>query len=155
MPKIKTADGTNLYYEEVGTGTPIVFVHEFAGDYRQWEPQMRYFARTHRCVTYSQRGYPPSDVPDDPTRYGQDMARSDVIALMDALSIKKAHVVGHSMGAYTAVHVGLHHPRPLHLGGCGRLRLGLAARSGAARRHAQGGARHLGDVHRKRHGGSR
>jgi pimeloyl-ACP methyl ester carboxylesterase len=110
MPKIKTADGTNLYYEEVGTGTPIVFVHEFAGDYRQWEPQMRYFARTHRCVTYSQRGYPPSDVPDDPTRYGQDMARSDVIALMDALGIKMAHVVGHSMGAYTAVHVGLHHP---------------------------------------------
>ena len=110
MPKIKTADGTGLYYEEVGTGTPIVFVHEFAGDYRQWEPQMRYFARTHRCVTYSQRGYPPSDVPDDPTRYGQDIARSDVIALMDALGIKKAHVVGHSMGAYTAVHVGLHHP---------------------------------------------
>ena len=69
MPKIKTADGTNLYYEEVGTGTPIVFVHEFAGDYRQWEPQMRYFARTHRCVTYSQRGYPPSDVPDDEALY--------------------------------------------------------------------------------------
>ena len=110
MPKIKTADGTSLYYEEVGTGTPIVFVHEFAGDYRQWEPQMRYFARTHRCVTYSQRGYPPSDVPDDPTLYGQDVARADVIALMDALGIKKAHVVGHSMGAYTAVHVGLHHP---------------------------------------------
>jgi pimeloyl-ACP methyl ester carboxylesterase len=110
MPKIKTADGTNLYYEEIGTGTPIVFVHEFAGDYRQWEPQMRYFARSHRCVTYSQRGYPPSDVPDDPTRYGQDMARSDVIALMDALGIQKAHVVGHSMGAYTAVHVGLRHP---------------------------------------------
>ena len=110
MPKIKTADGIKLYYEEVGTGTPIVFVHEFAGDYRQWEPQMRYFARTHRCVTYSQRGYPPSDIPDDPTLYGQDFARSDVIALMDALGIKKAHVVGHSMGAYTAVHVGLHHP---------------------------------------------
>ncbi len=42
MPKIKAADGTNLYYEEAGTGTPVLFVHEFAGDYRTWEPQMRH-----------------------------------------------------------------------------------------------------------------
>ena len=41
MPKIKTADGVSLYYEEAGAGTPVVFVHEFAGDYRTWEPQMR------------------------------------------------------------------------------------------------------------------
>jgi pimeloyl-ACP methyl ester carboxylesterase len=122
MPKIKTADGTSLYYEEAGTGTPIVFVHEFAGDYRQWEPQMRAFARSHRCVTYSQRGYPPSDVPSDPARYGQDLTRSDVIALMDALGTKKAHVVGHSMGAYTALHVGLRHPErciSVTAAGCG------------------------------------
>jgi pimeloyl-ACP methyl ester carboxylesterase len=110
MPKIKAGDGTQLYYEEAGAGTPVVFVHEFAGDYRTWEPQMRFFSRTHRCVTYSQRGYPPSDIPDEPARYGQDIARTDVIALMDALGIKKAHVVGHSMGAYTALHVGLRDP---------------------------------------------
>ena len=40
MPKIKTPDGVNLYYEEAGTGTPVIFVHEFAGDYRTWEPQI-------------------------------------------------------------------------------------------------------------------
>src|SRR5580704_7203901 len=122
MPKIKTADGTNLYYEEAGTGTPVVFVHEFAGDYRTWEPQMRAFSRLHRCVTYSQRGYPPSDVPGDPARYGQDIARSDVIALMDALDIKKAHIVGHSMGAYTVLHVGIRHPErclSITAAGCG------------------------------------
>jgi pimeloyl-ACP methyl ester carboxylesterase len=122
MPKIRAADGTNLYYEEAGIGTPVVFVHEFAGDYRTWEPQMRHFARAHRCVTYSQRGYPPSDVPDDPARYGQDIARSDVIALMDALGIDKAHVVGHSMGAYTALHVGINHPQrciSVTAAGCG------------------------------------
>jgi len=111
MPKIKTADGVSLYYEEAGAGTPVVFVHEFAGDYRTWEPQMRRFSRSHRCVTYSQRGYPPSDVPDDPSRYGQDIARGDVIAVMDALGIERAHVVGHSMGAYTALHVGINHPQ--------------------------------------------
>ena len=122
MPKIKMNDGTNLYYEEAGTGTPVVFVHEFAGDYRTWESQVRYFSRLHRCVTYSQRGYPPSDVPTDPDRYGQDIARGDVIALMDALGIAKAHVVGHSMGAYTALHVGIHHPQrciSVTAAGCG------------------------------------
>ncbi len=107
MPMITSTDGTRLYYEEAGTGTPVVFVHEFAGDYRTWEPQMRYFARSHRCVTFSARGYPPSDVPDDPARYGQEIARGDVIAIMDALGIVSAHIVGHSMGAYTALHVGI------------------------------------------------
>jgi pimeloyl-ACP methyl ester carboxylesterase len=122
MPKIKTADGTGLYYEEAGAGTPVVFVHEFAGDYRTWEPQMRFFSRTHRCVTYSQRGYPPSDVPSEAARYGQDIARSDAVALMDALGIDKAHVVGHSMGAYTALHVGIRHPQrciSVTAAGCG------------------------------------
>src|SRR5579862_3316462 len=122
MPKIKSTDGTSLYYEEVGSGTSVVFVHEYAGDYRTWEPQMRHFARSHRCVTYSQRGYPPSDVPSDPARYGQDIARADVIALMDALGIDKAHVVGHSMGAYTALHVGIKHPQrciSVTAAGCG------------------------------------
>jgi pimeloyl-ACP methyl ester carboxylesterase len=122
MPKIKTTDGTHLYYEETGTGTPVIFVHEFAGDYRTWEPQMRFFARSHRCMTYSQRGYPPSDVPSDPTLYGQDIARGDVIAVLDALGIKKAHVVGHSMGAYTALHVGIRNPErciSVTAAGCG------------------------------------
>jgi len=122
MPTVKSFDGTTLYYEEAGTGTPVVFVHEFAGDYRTWEPQMRYFARGHRCVTYSARGYPPSEVPGEPERYGQEMARGDVVAIMDALAIEKAHVVGHSMGAYTALHVGIRHPQrcmSVTAAGCG------------------------------------
>ncbi len=122
MPHITTPDGTKLYYEEAGSGTPIVFVHEYAGDWRSWEPQMRYFSRRHRCVTYSQRGYPPSDVPTDPKHYGQDLARDDVIALINALGIEKAHVVGHSMGALTALLVGLHYPQrclSVTAAGCG------------------------------------
>src|SRR6476659_8676529 len=110
MPHITAPDGTRLYYEEAGSGTPVIFVHEYAGDYRSWEMQMRYFSRAHRCITYSQRGYPPSDVPSEAARYSQDIARDDVLALMDALKIDKAHVVGHSMGAYTALHVGIKAP---------------------------------------------
>jgi len=109
MPKIKTSDGVNLYYEEAGVGTPVVFVHEFAGDYRTWEPQMRFFSRAHRCVTFSARGYPPSDIPTDASRYGQDIARGDVVAILDGLGVAKAHIVGHSMGAYTSLHVGIRH----------------------------------------------
>lgn len=110
MAYIEATGGVRLYYEAVGAGAPVVFVHEFAGDYRAWEPQMRYFSRSHRCVAFSARGYLPSDVPEEPAAYGQDIARADVISVMDALGIDKAHVVGHSMGAYTALHVGLTHP---------------------------------------------
>jgi pimeloyl-ACP methyl ester carboxylesterase len=139
MPKIRTSDGVNLYYEEVGAGTPVVFVHEFAGDHRTWEPQMRRFARTHRCVTFSQRGYPPSDIPDDAARYGQDIARADVVALIDALGIERAHVVGHSMGAYTALHVGIKHPQrciSVTAAGCGWGSLADAAARAAMRAQA-------------------
>ena len=110
MPEIVTTDNVRLHVEEAGQGVPILFLHEFAGDHRAWEAQMRYFSRAHRCVAYAARGYPPSDVPDRPEAYGQDIARADAIAVMDALGIDRAHIVGHSMGAYTALHIGLHHP---------------------------------------------
>src|SRR5512132_2862243 len=122
MPHIAAPDGTRLYYEEAGSGTPVIFIHEYAGDYRTWEMQMRFFSRAHRCVTYSQRGYPPSDVPEDGAKYSQDIARDDVIAVLDALGVDKAHVVGHSMGGYTALHVGIRYPQrclSVTAAGCG------------------------------------
>ena len=63
MPSLNTDDGVKLHYEEAGAGTPIVFVHEFAGDHRSWEPQMRHFSRRYRCIAYNARGYTPSEVP--------------------------------------------------------------------------------------------
>jgi len=122
MPHLSAHDGVRLFYEEAGSGTPVVFVHEYAGDWRTWEPQMRHFSRAHRCVTYSQRGYLPSDVPDDPANYNQDRFRDDVIAVMEALNISKAHIVGHSMGAGTALHVGIRYPErclSITAAGCG------------------------------------
>ena len=111
MPYVAALDGTQLYYEEVGKGSAVVFVHEYAGDHRTWEPQLRHFARAHRCITFSQRGYPPSDIPEDPARYSQDIARDDITAVLDGLGIEKAHIVGHSMGGYTALHFGIHSPQ--------------------------------------------
>jgi proline iminopeptidase len=110
MPYATASDSTRLYYEEAGSGTPILFVHEFAGDHRTWEPQMRYFSRSHRCITYSQRGYKPSDVPSDPAAYSYKHFLSDVVAMLDHLELGRAHIVGLSMGGYTGVQVGLNHP---------------------------------------------
>jgi pimeloyl-ACP methyl ester carboxylesterase len=122
MPYARSPDGAKLYYEECGTGLPVLFVHEYAGDWRSWEPQMRQLSRQYRCITYSQRGYPPSDVPADGTRYSQELARDDVRALLEHLGIDRAHIVGHSMGAYTALHVGLDYAErclSLTVAGCG------------------------------------
>jgi proline iminopeptidase len=111
MPYATTADNVKLYYEEAGNGTPILFSHEFAGDYRNWEHQMRYFSRRHRCIAYSARGYKPSDVPSDPKDYSYRHWASDAVAILDHLKIEKAHIVGLSMGGYTVVVMGLLHPK--------------------------------------------
>ena len=107
MPTLTTDDGVKLHYEETGSGTPVVFVHEFAGDHRSWEPQVRYFSRRYRCIAYNARGYPPSDVPEDWERYSQARARDDIRCVLDALGIQRAHVVGLSMGAFATLHFGM------------------------------------------------
>jgi len=105
-----TSDNIRLHYEEAGSGTPIVFVHEFAGDWRAWEPQMRHFSRRHRCITYSARGYPPSDIPKDVGMYSQARAVQDILNVMDAAKIERAHIVGLSMGGFATIHFGLTAP---------------------------------------------
>lgn len=122
MPKITTNDGVELYFEEAGDGQPIVFVHEFAGDWRSWEPQIRHFSRRYRCITYSARGFLPSDVPEDPAMYSQAQATDDIRAVMDGCGVDQAHVVGLSMGGFAALHFGFTYPeraRSLVIAGCG------------------------------------
>jgi pimeloyl-ACP methyl ester carboxylesterase len=104
------AGGVKLYVEETGTGDPIVFVHELNSDYRGWEPQVRWFSRSYRCVTFNARGYPPSDVPGDPSLYGMPFVVRDIAAVIKSLGASQAHVVGSSMGAYAALHFGLMYP---------------------------------------------
>lgn len=122
MPHAATDDGIKLFYEETGSGTPVIFVHEFAGDHRSWEPQLRHFGRRHRAIAFSARGYPPSDVPDSPRSYSQGRAADDILSVLDHLGIDKAHVVGLSMGGFATLHFGFRHPaRALSLcvAGCG------------------------------------
>ena len=108
---IAKINNTEVFFERTGDGTPIVFLHEFAGDYRSWEIQVRFFARRYAVVAYNARGYPPSGVPEDPADYSQDIAVEDLRALLDHLQIDRAHIVGFSMGGSAALSFGLKYPQ--------------------------------------------
>src|SRR5437764_12346786 len=114
MPHITTDDGVRLYYEEAGAGHPIVFVHEFAGDYRSYETQLRYFSRRYRCVAFNARGYPPSDVPEEWERYSQERARDDIRDVLKGLGIGKAPIVVSSMGGVPALSCAAAYPDRAH-----------------------------------------
>ena len=104
------ANGVKLYVEETGTGYPIVFVHEFAADHREWETQVRYFSRNYRCITYAARGYVPSDVPEDPAAYHYTHFADDIGTVMRHCGVTKAHIVGLSQGAYATLVFATRHP---------------------------------------------
>ena len=122
MPYVTTDDGVRLYYEECGSGTPVIFVHEYAGDHRAWETQMRHFGQRYRAITFAARGYPPSDVPNDVASYSQVRAADDIASVLDGLGIAKAHIVGLSMGGFATLHFGFRHAAKalsLVVAGCG------------------------------------
>ena len=122
MPYATTDDGVRLYFEETGSGSPVIFVHEFAGDLRSFEPQMRHFGKRHRAIAFDARGFPPSDVPEQVSCYSQSRAADDILAVLDQVGAAKAHVVGLSMGGFATLHFGLRHPEralSLCIGGCG------------------------------------
>lgn len=110
MPYIQS-EGSRLYYEEAGTGTPVVFCHEFSGDLWSWEKQIQHFSRRYRCIAFNARGYPPSEVPTSPSRYSHEHAVDDVAVVMRHLGLKKAHIIGCSMGSRTTLDFGLRYPR--------------------------------------------
>ena len=122
MPHATTDDGVRLYFEETGSGHPLILVHEFAGDWRSWEQQMRYFGKRYRTIAFNARGFPPSDVPEQVASYSQARAADDILAVLDHIGAAKAHIVGLSMGGFATLHFGLRHPQralSLCIGGCG------------------------------------
>jgi len=130
MAHVTAKDGTRIYVEDSGSGHPILFLHEFAGDHRSWAPQVAHFSKTHRCVVMASRGYPPSDMPDDAAAYGHDIAAADAVAVLDGLRLARAHVVGLSMGAYTGLMLAIRCPERL---------TALVAAAGGSGSHPPGG----------------
>jgi pimeloyl-ACP methyl ester carboxylesterase len=122
MPHATTDDGVRLYFEETGSGHPLILVHEFAGDLRSWEPQLRHFGKRYRAIAFNARGFPPSDVPEHVASYSQARAADDILAVLDHIGAQRAHIVGLSMGGFATLHFGLRHPQralSLCIGGCG------------------------------------
>ncbi len=103
-------NGVSLHWESTGQGTPLVFSHEFGGDCRSWEPQVRYFSRRHRTITYNHRGYPPSSVPKAAPDYSQDLLVEDLFQLLKHAGTGPVHLVGCSMGANVGRDFALAHP---------------------------------------------
>jgi pimeloyl-ACP methyl ester carboxylesterase len=104
------ANGVNLCYEETGEGAPLVWVHEFGGDRRSWEPQVRCFSRLYRVITYNQRGYAPSTIPSAPGDYSQDLLVEDLREVLKHLGVGPVHLGGCSMGANVARDFAIAHP---------------------------------------------
>ena len=110
MPTFATDDNVNIHYQDVGTGFPLLFAHEFAGEITSWEPQVNFFTRRYRVITYCHRGYPPSGVPEDPDAYSQERLVADMRQLLEHLGIGQAYIAGLSMGAATALSFAMAHP---------------------------------------------
>ena len=107
-------DGVRIAYEEAGSGFPLVFCHEFAGSRESWRPQVHYFSRRYRTVTYNARGYPPSGVPAEVDAYTQERQVATLHALLRHLGIGEAFLCGLSMGAHTVLSFGLAYPELCH-----------------------------------------
>ena len=104
-----SVNGVELYWEETGQGPPLVWIHEYGGDLRSWEPQVRYFSRRYRVVTYNQRGYSPSTVPQAARNYSQALLVEDLHQLLTHLGLGSVHLGGCSMGANVARDFALAH----------------------------------------------
>src|SRR5258708_33101876 len=109
MPKVAVG-GVKLHYDEAGKGTPLVFVHEFAGDAQSWRLQTAFFARRYRTLAFNARGYPPSDVPEDPEAYSLQQPADDTQGLLCDLGTARTNVCVLSIGRPPYQHVGLAHP---------------------------------------------
>ena len=109
--KFAASDGVEIYFEETGNqaGEAIIFAHEFAANVETWYPQFEAFKADYRCIAFNARGWPPSDVPEDPNAYSQDRQVADILDLMGHLDIAKAHIVGLSMGSTTTLLFGIKH----------------------------------------------
>ena len=108
--RVSLSTGITLEYVEQGAraGTPVVFLHGITDSWRSFEPMLPHLPASVRAIAVSLRGHGRSSQPD--TGYRMEDQAADIVALMDALGIKRAAIVGHSMGAGVALQLALDHP---------------------------------------------
>ena len=107
MPKAKVND-INMYYELHGAGDPVVLIQGLGGNHTFWQPNLPNLIKKHQILLLDYRGAGDSDKPDMP--YSTRLFADDIAALMEALDIPRAHIVGRSMGGCIAQYLGISHP---------------------------------------------
>lgn len=110
MP-FKHCNGIDIYYEMHGKGEPLILISGLGGDHTFWQPSVEILASRFRVIIYDVRGSGKSAMPNSP--YSMDIFSDDLLALMNALKIEKANILGFSMGGCIALQFSLNHPERL------------------------------------------
>ena len=103
-------NGVELHYISAGAGEPVILLHGGEGDYRSWEPQIAALSRYYHVISYSRRFNYPNRNPQTAGGFSVVTEAADLAALLKVLRLKKANLVGTSMGAATALTLALEHP---------------------------------------------
>jgi pimeloyl-ACP methyl ester carboxylesterase len=110
MPYARTDDRVRIYYEEDGSGSPLVLAYGIGGNTDMWNTNAAALAARHRLVLWEPRGHARSDSPEDPARYSFQRWALDLRDLLDHLRIRRAHVGGLSLGGGIATRFALRYP---------------------------------------------
>lgn len=108
MPKSQLKE-TDIYYEIYGQGEPLVLIPGFATGLWIWYEQIPVFSKHYKTIVFDNRGVGRSKNPIYP--FSIEMMAEDVVKLLDSLEIKKAHILGASMGGFIAQEFALNYPR--------------------------------------------
>jgi esterase len=128
----RTVNGVRLYYEERGSGAPILCVHGAGSSALVWAPAIPDLARFGRVISYDRRGYTRSQRPDPylPTSVAEHT--DDAAALLDVLGATPAVVIGRSYGGYIAIDLALRYPKHVRALVLLEVRAGVARPGGRA-----------------------
>ena len=109
MPYLQR-DGVRIYYEDQGTGPPVLLTHGYTATLRMWDPQVAALADRCRIICWDMRGHGASDSPDDPAAYSHEATVADMSAILDACAVERAVIGGLSLGGFMSLLFHLAHP---------------------------------------------
>jgi pimeloyl-ACP methyl ester carboxylesterase len=109
---IAKVNGININYRVQGRGEPLILISGYAADQTEWMFQTRAFKKYYRVVTFDNRGVGKTDKPSG--AYTMKMMADDTVGLMDYLGVKKAHILGTSMGGEIAQVIAINYPERIN-----------------------------------------
>ena len=109
MPTIER-DGVTIYYEDHGSGDPVLLTHGYSATSQMWKGQVEALSGRYRIITWDMRGHGQTDSPADPALYSETSTVADMAAILDHLGIEKAVIGGLSLGGYMSMAFNVAHP---------------------------------------------